>query len=332
MGDEVYPDVELGLLDVSKDGLDELTRVDECGSISVLIKGLQDRHMQEPIPKAELERRFTESYLRRMDPGKILFLGHRHESLRLEVSAMTADMFEGGCDGLHKLRGVQALAHQEMNEYAQGYLADPRLRVDTSLSFQVDHKKRVRPSTKREQLELRDRLLQFQLSNYVSHGLSIVEATKRLRRRYERTANQALLKTKAEDFAQVLRLIGSSLDPHTSYFTKGEFDAFEIDVELSLVGIGARISIRDGEVVVDQLVEFGPAYLDGRLRAKDRIVAVRATPSGDPVELEGLKLTEVVKLIRGRVGTSVELTVERPSQKNGQRFLVNLMAYKDAIY
>src|SRR4029077_2052863 len=84
--------------------------------------------------------------------------------------------------------------------------------------------------------------------------------------------------------------------------------AFNIQMKLSLFGIGALLKSEDGYVKIDELTPGGPAVKSGQLKAGDRIVAV-AQGSKEPVDVVDMKLSKVVELIRGPKGTEVRLTV-----------------------
>lgn len=107
--------------------------------------------------------------------------------------------------------------------------------------------------------------------------------------------------------SNVMKAGAASLDSHTAYFTPGEATQFLINVQQRLFGIGAQLRDDLKGFTVVKLIEGGPAFEGGKLKAKDRIIAV----DGEPVV--GLEITEAVEFIRGQEGTPVMLTVIRES-------------------
>jgi len=97
-------------------------------------------------------------------------------------------------------------------------------------------------------------------------------------------------------------------DPHSEYFSPSTEEDFDISMRLSLVGIGAVLTPEDGAAKVDRLIPGGPAELDGRLKPKDKIIAV-AQGTNAPVDVLHWPLNRTVRLIRGRKDTRVVLTV-----------------------
>jgi len=105
-------------------------------------------------------------------------------------------------------------------------------------------------------------------------------------------------------------------DPHTDYMSASQTEDFEIGMQLSLVGIGARLTSEDGAAKIDQLIPGGPAEKDGRLKAGDKIIAV-AQGDGEPVSILHWPLSKAVRLIRGEKNTKVVLSVIPASDPTG---------------
>ncbi len=105
-------------------------------------------------------------------------------------------------------------------------------------------------------------------------------------------------------------------DPHSEFLSAVRSEDFDINMKLSLVGIGAVLSTEDGMARIVRLIPGGPAERDGRLRPNDRIVAV-AQGNEPPVDVLHWPLYKVVRLIRGEIGTRVTLTVWPASDLSG---------------
>jgi len=114
------------------------------------------------------------------------------------------------------------------------------------------------------------------------------------------------------DPMDVLELYLTSLanvyDPHSTYMSPATTEDFNIQMRLSLAGVGAVLKSEDGYAQITSIVPGGPAAKDGRLQPEDRIIAV-AQGDGPPVEVLDMPLKKVVQYIRGQAGTEVRLTV-----------------------
>lgn len=101
-------------------------------------------------------------------------------------------------------------------------------------------------------------------------------------------------------------------DPHTNYLSPRTLENFNINMSLSLEGIGAVLKIEDEYTKVERIVPAGPADRQGQLRPADRITAVGQGEDGEMVDVIGWRLDEVVNLIRGPRNTVVRLEVLPP--------------------
>lgn len=129
-----------------------------------------------------------------------------------------------------------------------------------------------------------------------------------LRQRYEGQLTR-IDQTEPEDvFGVLMAAVTGSIEPHTGYLSPRQSESFDIQMSLSLEGIGALLQ-SDGEYVkVASLVPGGPAERAGILEPADRIIAV-GQEDGEMVNVVGMRLDNVVDLIRGPKGSVVRLDV-----------------------
>jgi len=131
----------------------------------------------------------------------------------------------------------------------------------------------------------------------------------RLKRRYNSVAKRMHQTDSNELLEMFLTSVTSSFDPHSTYMAPASSENFEIVIGLQLQGIGAQLRLMDGYTVIDELIPGGPASIGGQLTKGDRIVSVGQGEDGEVVDVENMKLNDVVKLIRGRAGTVVRLGI-----------------------
>jgi carboxyl-terminal processing protease len=116
-----------------------------------------------------------------------------------------------------------------------------------------------------------------------------------------------------------LSAFARAFDPHCDYMFPAAAEDFEIEMKLSLVGIGAILRPEDGAARIVSLIPGGPASTDTRdmrLRPGDKIIAV-AQDNQPPVSILHWPLYRAVRIIRGEVGTRVVLTVIPASDPSG---------------
>ncbi len=112
-------------------------------------------------------------------------------------------------------------------------------------------------------------------------------------------------------FAMYVNAVMAVFDPHTIYNTPTDKATFDIRMSGQLEGIGATLQSSDGYVKVVDIVPGSPSYMQGDLKVNDLIVKVKQEHEAEPVDLFGMNIDDAVKLIRGKKGTKVTLTVKR---------------------
>ncbi|HZG57097.1 S41 family peptidase [Paenibacillus sp.] len=103
-------------------------------------------------------------------------------------------------------------------------------------------------------------------------------------------------------------MLKSLEDPYTTYMNQEEAEAFYQSINASFEGIGATMEEIDGRIVVVAPIKGSPAEAAG-VKPGDQVVKV-----GEK-SLEGLKVHEAVLLIRGKKGTTAELTILRDGRE-----------------
>jgi carboxyl-terminal processing protease len=108
-------------------------------------------------------------------------------------------------------------------------------------------------------------------------------------------------------FEMYMNALARAYDPHSEYMGHLEAENFDIQMKLSLFGIGAVLTKEKNYCKILELKE-GPAKRSGQIKPDDRIVAV-AQSNAEPVDVVGMPLDKIVEMIRGPKGTQVTLTI-----------------------
>jgi len=135
-----------------------------------------------------------------------------------------------------------------------------------------------------------------------------------LSKRYHNQLNRTHLANEDDGFQVYMNAVTHAFDPHTAYFSPRNTENFNINMSLSLQGIGAVLQTEDEHTKVVRLVPAGPADKAGQLQPADKITGV-GQGEEEIVDVIGWRLDEVVDLIRGAKGTTVRLEII-PSDAN----------------
>lgn len=111
-------------------------------------------------------------------------------------------------------------------------------------------------------------------------------------------------------FSVYINSITARFDPHTNYFAPEEKERFDVSMSGKLEGIGARLQKKNDYTEISELISGGPAWRGKELEAGDLVIKV-AQGDGEPVDIVGMRLDDVVKKIKGPKGSEVRLTIKK---------------------
>lgn len=127
-------------------------------------------------------------------------------------------------------------------------------------------------------------------------------------KRYQNQIKQYTQRDSQDVFQLYVNALASLYDPHTSYFSPRTTENFQINMSLSLEGIGAELRTEDEYTKVVRIIPGGPADLQGILKAEDKIMGV-GQDQEEIVDVVGWRIDEVVALIRGAKDSVVRLQI-----------------------
>ena len=157
-------------------------------------------------------------------------------------------------------------------------------------------------------------LLFFYLSSANSSEVDIYkkidlfgEVLEKINREYIDEINQS------ESMDSAINGLLQSLDPYSSYMSPEILEEMQTETSGEFGGLGIEVSMEAGVVKVISPIDDTPASKAG-LKAGDYIVKINDT------QVQGKSLSEAVDLMRGPVGSSIELTVRRRGEKKALTF------------
>jgi carboxyl-terminal processing protease len=175
-------------------------------------------------------------------------------------------------------------------------------------SYQYDRDEAAWPKDEAELNELWRQRVKYDALNLKLTGKNWDEIVEVLEKRYN-NAIKRLSQTKSEDvFQGVMNAFSRTVEPHTSYLSPRNAERFQMEMNLSLEGIGAVLQMDDDYTVIKSLVVGGPAASSEKLAPEDRIVGV-GQEGKEIVDVIGWRLDDVVELIKGPKGSKVVLQI-----------------------
>jgi carboxyl-terminal processing protease len=296
---------------------------------AAVVSLLSRQHLSHHPLDQEISQRCLKSFLKALDPMKMYFY------------QADVDEFMQNKDQLSEAvrRGDVSFAYTVFRRYLQR--VDEGVNLTDQLlterpDFTVDEEMVIDRDTAQYPRDLpaardswRKRIKYDLLTLEADKKIVDKKAYYRLVQRYHSFAKQMHQVDSDELLEIYLNSFTTAFDPHTDYMSPDAFHNFEIAMSLEVEGIGALLTGQDGYTTVKHILPGGSAEKNGQLKADDKIIGVGQAEAGEMVNVIDMKLSKVVKLIRGQPGTIVRLDVV--SGDDTQRKLVKIVRQKIAL-
>lgn len=295
----------------------------QCEALPPLMSRYLQNHISHHHLSGELQERTIENYLRRIDPSKVLLTQDEADGVRKVLRSIFAEMRFGNCSALVSIQNDIIKHNKDAEKTVRKIVGAKGFAVDPQTTLILDPEKRGFSKTKKEQQALFVKLVNFQISNYESAGTELDEAKEKLVHRYELFTKRSKEITPEDLYAVFLNAFAMALDPHSSFYSRDDLEDFRIQMGLSLEGIGVALTSRDGYSVVEKIIPGGAIDRSKALKPQDKIIAV-AQDGEEPIDIIDMSLRDVVRLIRGKKGSKVHLTILRQDETT-ERFQVTVI-------
>ncbi len=288
--------------------------------IKPLIAVFLSRHVQHHSFNDELSKKTLNNLISYIDPGKYYFYKKDVDHF-LTYETKIDDLVESGKYTI--LFEIFDLYKKRFNENMT--LFDELLKLDYDFNKDetiiVDSDKIEFASTKQDMRERWRKNIKLQLLNYLTAVNNISEAKDKLRKKYSLNKKRIAEIDENRMISVFINAFSTALDPHSNYLSQEEHEDFMISTKLKLEGIGVLLRSDDGFVIVESIIPGGAAAklpAQFQLKPNDKIVAV-AQHDDDPVDVIDMDLRDVVKLIRGKTGKIVRLTILRKDEVSNKQ-------------
>jgi carboxyl-terminal processing protease len=276
-----------------------------------VVELLKRHHYNKPPLNDERSIKIYDSYLKMLDPSRLYF--NAADIAEFDAWRTRFDDFlkQGELNPGFTIYKRYLDRVKERLDYTLGLLDKgiPQLNFAAEETFDVNREKASWPTDTAAlddlwRKKLKDEVLRLKLG-----GKDDAAIREQLQKRYRNQLGR-LKQTRSEDvFQAYINAFAQTYDPHTQYLSPESAENFDINMSLSLEGIGAVLQNDNDYVQIVRLVPAGPADKSKQLAPADKIVGVAQGKDGEMVDVVGWRLDEVVKKIRGAKGSTVRLEV-----------------------
>ncbi|PJE40180.1 MULTISPECIES: carboxy terminal-processing peptidase [unclassified Pseudomonas] len=275
-----------------------------------VVELLKRHHYNKPPLNDERSEKIYQGYLKMLDPSRSYFIASDIAEFdqwrtRFDDLLKNGDLQPGFVIYKRHLERLQSRLQFTLNMLENG-VDTLDFNTDETLLIDRENAPWVKDLAELDDLwrkRVKDEVLRLKIAGKEPKAIQEL-LTKRYNNQLAR-----LKQTRGEDvFQAYINAFAMSYDPHTTYLSPDNAENFDINMSLSLEGIGAVLQSDNEHVKVVRLVPAGPAEKSKQIAPADKIIGV-AQGSKEMVDVIGWRLDEVVKLIRGPKGSQVRLEV-----------------------
>lgn len=270
-----------------------------------------------------------QKFLKELDPDKNIFLQADINALKKYEARIDDELHGASIEFFTATNAIYLKRLAEVTIYPKEILATPmNFLVDESINLNSD--KLSFPNNAEARKDAWRKKLKYLCLERYSDLLTSREQNKNTKDyviktdvQLEKDARESVIKivnrnfdrlnkkfTEEEKFNMLVNIITSTMDPHTTFFPPIEKRYFDEQMSGHFYGIGASLRNEDGNIKIATLVTGSPAWKSKQLQVGDIILKV-AQGTDEPVDLTGFDTEDAVKLIRGKLGTEVRLTIKK---------------------
>jgi carboxyl-terminal processing protease len=271
---------------------------------------LDNNHYRKIVLNDSLSSVILDEYISSLDNNKTYFTAtdlKTFEKYRYLIDDLTK---AENVDVAYEIYSVFKKRFDERMAHITSKLVYEKFDYSTDEYYETDRDKESWPKNEAELNEVWRKIIKSQALSLKLTGKSETEIQKMLKERYDRLVKSYTRDVSTEDiFSMYMNSMTEAYDPHTNYFSPAAADRFKQSISLSLEGIGARLQTDNDYTKVVEIIPGGPAEKSNLIHVNDRIVAVGQGEAGEPVDVIGWRIDDVVKLIKGPKGTKVKLHI-----------------------
>ena len=299
--------------------------------MSLVFSNMKQLHFNPPAIDDSFSGKVFSLYIKQLDYSKRFLTSEDSVALSSYKSKIDDELASNQYDFFEKINGIYEGRLLMLSTSYKDFMSKP-IDFTTNEKIQLEADKRPFAKDETELKEQWKKYLKYQVLITLQSKLDMLERAKaksdtsvkiksfevleleartKVQKDHDEMFKRLQRETKAERFAEYINAVVHVFDPHSDYFPPREKENFDIQMSGKLEGIGATLQEKEGYVKVMSIVPGSPSYKQGELKPEDYILKV-GQGDEEPVDIVDMRLDNAVKLIRGKKGTTVKLTIKKP--------------------
>ena len=282
---------------------------------------LQKAHVLHKRLDDEISRRAWTNLVTFYDFDHSVFLKGDLDALAVRERRLDDEIKKGDVSFGYDVYNLYVRRLRERIDFATNLVLTADWDFTTNETYRIRRKDAPWPATRADAEEhWRKRLKNECLVAKVNHDLdkstNALNVAADLVKRYRQYAITLTEPDEEAVFQHYMSAVARAYDPHSDYMSPASKEDFDMEMNLTLCGVGAVLSMEDGALKIVEVMPGGPMDVDGRIKEGDKIVGVRQG-DGEMEDIMWQPMRKSIKKIRGKKGTRVTLEIVPRSDSSG---------------
>lgn len=302
---------------------------DHKTTILEIMESLKLGHYKRLDVNDDMSSKLLTQFLDDLDPSRSYFYQNDIDGFQRFSTQLDDDLLEGDLSAAYEIFNIFQTRNRDRLNYAINMLnSDYDFNFDREETLLADRSDAAWVLNKETMDNLWRKRIKSALLSLKLADKTEDEAKEILTKRYQNQLTRADQINNEDVFQSYANALTSQYDPHTQYFSPRRSENFQINMSLSLEGIGAVLQSEDEFTKIVRLVPAGPAEKTGQLKPSDLILGVGQGDEGEIEDVVGWRLDDVVQKIRGPKDSVVRLQVRSDDADDAPMRIIRIIRNK----
>ena len=291
---------------------------------------LPEKHVLQRRLDDEISRRAWTNLVSFYDFDHSVFLKSDLDSLAQREKSLDDEIKAGNVSFGFDVYNLYVKRLGERLDFATNLLAKGEWDFSVDEKYRIKRKDAPWPETVEEaedhwRRRMKNEVLVMKVNHDLDKSTNRLDAAKDLIKKYRQYATVLTEPDEEAVLQHYLSAVCRAYDPHTDYMSPASKEDFDMEMNLTLCGVGAVLSMDDGALKIVEIMPGGPIDRDGRINEGDKIIGVRQG-DGEIEDVMWQPMKKSIRKIRGAKGTRVTLQiVPRSDPSGGTKKLIELV-------
>ena len=282
---------------------------------------LQKSHVSQMPLNDEVSRRAWTNLVTFYDFDHSVFLKGDLDRLSLREKRLDDEIKAGDVSFGYDVYNLYTERLRERIDFATNLLLTAEWDFSTNETYRIRRKDAPWPETREDAEEhwrkrMKNEVLVSKVSRELDKSTNTVDVAKDLVKKYRQYATVLLEPDEEAVVQHYMSALARAYDPHSDYMSPTSKEDFDMEMNLTLCGVGAVLNMDDGALKIAEVMTGGPMDVDGRIKEGDKIVGVQQG-DGEMEDIMWQPMRKSIKKIRGKKGTRVTLEIVPRSDPSG---------------